>query len=51
MSELRSVGYPLIGYILGLWSRSVMATQYVIYSLLYITMSEIDGPIERPGIS
>jgi hypothetical protein len=37
VSGLRSVGVPLIGYILGLWSRSVMVTQYVIYSKLYIT--------------
>ena len=26
VSELRSVGCPLIGYVPGLWSRSVMVT-------------------------
>jgi hypothetical protein len=31
VSELRSVGFPLIGYVLGLWSQPAMVTQYVTY--------------------
>jgi hypothetical protein len=52
---LRSVGVPLLGYALGLWSRSVMVAQYVIYSMLYITVLRLLGRIRPqtalPGIT